>query len=49
VSATTFCLRIISATTVRFNLVYAANGTVTRTCFVPAGISRGGCPASNTW
>jgi type IV pilus assembly protein PilA len=49
VSATTFCFRIISRTTVRFNLSQAANGRVTRTCFVPTGVSRGGCPSSNTW
>ncbi len=49
VNATNFCFRIISASTVRYNLVRAANGAVTRNCYVPAGAKRGGCPASNRW
>jgi type IV pilus assembly protein PilA len=49
VTATTFCLAIISSSTVRYNIVHPATGRVTRNCFVPAGASRGGCPTSNTW
>ncbi|MBI4896967.1 MAG: type II secretion system protein [Actinobacteria bacterium] len=49
VNATNFCFRIISASTVRYNLVRAANGVVTRNCYVPAGAKRGGCPTSNKW
>lgn len=49
VNATNFCIRIISASTVRYNVVRAANGTITRNCYVPAGAKRGGCPTSNRW
>ncbi|MFY9265086.1 MAG: type II secretion system protein [Solirubrobacterales bacterium] len=49
VNATNICIRIISASRVQYNLARAANGTVTRNCFVPAGVARGGCPASNRW
>lgn len=49
VSATTMCFRVFSSTTVRYNISQVANGTVTRSCYVPPGVSRGGCPASNSW
>lgn len=49
VNATNFCFRVISASTVRYNLVRVANGTITRNCYVPAGAKRGGCPSNNRW
>lgn len=49
VNATNFCIRIISATSVRYNLARAANGAITRSCYVPAGRKRGGCPTTNRW
>lgn len=49
IAANTLCVRIISSSTVRYNLVVAANQSVTRNCFVPTGVRRGGCPASNRW
>lgn len=49
ISANTLCVRIISSSGVRYNVVVAANQTVTRNCFVPTGTRRGGCPANNRW
>lgn len=49
VNATNVCFRIISASQVRYNLARVANGTVTRSCYVPRGRQRGGCPSNNRW
>lgn len=48
-ATTGVCIRQYSASTVRFNIYRAANGPITRTCYVPAGVPRGGCPASGRW
>ena len=34
---------------VQFTYVKNSSGTTTRTCSVPSGTDRGGCPSSGTW
>lgn len=48
-ATTGVCLRLYSASTVRFNIYRTATGQITRTCYVPTGTPRGGCPTSGRW
>ncbi|MBI5311211.1 MAG: prepilin-type N-terminal cleavage/methylation domain-containing protein [Actinobacteria bacterium] len=49
VASTGVCLRQYSASTVRYNIYRTATGQITRTCYVPTGRPRGGCPTSGRW
>ncbi len=48
VSNTGYQITVLSKSGVSYIITKAA-GVVNRTCSVPAGVNRGGCPASNTW
>lgn len=48
-ATTSVCLRLRSATMVRYNIYRTATGQITRTCWVPASTPRGGCPTSGRW
>jgi type IV pilus assembly protein PilA len=48
VTATSYTINVVSKSGITYTVAKAA-GVVTRTCAVPAGTNRGGCPASNTW
>lgn len=48
-TANTLCLRIWSSTRIRYTILVAADGAVTRRCYVPVGVARGACPPSTSW
>lgn len=48
-ATTGVCLRLYSASAVRYNIYRTATGQITRTCYVPTGRKRAGCPASGRW
>lgn len=48
-ATTGVCLRLYSASAVRYNISRTATGQITRTCYVPAGTQRSGCPATGRW
>ncbi len=43
-TATSYRVQAVSSTGVTYIIDRAASGVVTRTCTVPAGVNRGGCP-----
>ncbi len=48
-TATTFTVTATGGDGRTFSVARAANGTTTRTCVVPAGKDRGGCPTGGSW
>jgi type IV pilus assembly protein PilA len=49
VGARTFEIAVRAKSGVTYTVRRADNGRVTRSCTVPAGTNRGGCPESGTW
>jgi type IV pilus assembly protein PilA len=45
----TYSITVVSKSGVSYIVSRAGTGLVTRTCTVPAGTNRGGCPASGNW
>jgi prepilin-type N-terminal cleavage/methylation domain-containing protein len=48
-SQSSYCIRHRSASGNRFTIYRVNGGPIRRSCWVPTGNGRGGCPAGNVW
>jgi type IV pilus assembly protein PilA len=48
-NASDYQLKVTSKTGNSFTITKATDGTVTRSCSITGGTSKGGCPATNSW